>query len=268
LRLPSRVIRAVVFTTTTLGCRAAAALAGLPVLSGLTLVTAAPARRRLSLLEKAREAWRYDGPPGVLRAATERLQHAPLAAERLANAAADLCPALPHIHVADFHGPEAADRVAALGADLGITCATYRLKPSLYGVPRLGSINLHFGWTPDYRGSSPAFWEMYDGVSSVGVTVHWITPHQDAGDILLQRRVRLDIAPDGDPLEYIADFQRDTLQPLGFRLLAEAVTRLAHGQVQARPQDRARGRTRRRATWRDKQELRRRVAARRAPAVG
>jgi methionyl-tRNA formyltransferase len=262
------VIRAVLLTSTRLGCRAAAALAGLPVLSGLTLVTAPPCRRRLSLFEKARDAWRYGGPPGVLRAATQRLRHEPLAAERLANAAADLCPALPHIRVADFHAPEAVERIAALGADLGITCGTYRLKPSLYGVPRLGSINLHFGWTPEYRGSSPAFWEMYDGVSSVGATVHWISPHQDAGDILLQRRIRLDIAPEGDPLEYIADFQRDTLQPLGFRLLAEAVTRLAYGQAQARPQDRARGRTRRRATWRDKQELRRRVAARRAPTVG
>jgi methionyl-tRNA formyltransferase len=230
----------------------------------------APRRRSRTLFEKARDTWRLDGPPGLIRAAARRLRspHQPLVSEQLAEQAADLCPELPHIHLADFHAPEAASRVAELQADLGIVCATYRLKPSLYTLPRLGSINLHFGWAPEYRGSSPGFWELYDGVSSVGVTVNWMNPQLDAGDILLQRRVRLDIAPEGDPIEYVTRFQQETLHPLGFRLLNEAVGRLARGPMAARPQDSSRGRMRRRATWRDKQELRRRVAARRLPAVG
>lgn len=263
-------MRAVVLTSSVLGCRAAAALASLPELSALTLVTAPLAPRRRSLVAQARDTWQLDGPPGLLRAVARRLRgpHPPLASEALVEQAADICPALPHIHLPDFHTPEAARRVAELGADLGIICATHRLKPSLYRLPRLGSINLHFGWAPEYRGSSPAFWELYDGVSSVGVTVNWMSPQLDAGDILLQRRVRLDIAPEGDPVAYVTRFQQETLHPLGFRLLADAVTRLARGPVTAHPQDNRRGRMRRRATWRDKQELRRRVAARRAPAVG
>jgi Formyl transferase len=263
-------MRAVVLTSSVLGCRAAAALASLPELSALTLVTAPLASRRRSLFEQACDTWRLDGPPGLLRAAARRLRgpRLPLASEQLAGQAADICPTLPHIHLPDFHTPEAARRLAELEADLGIVCATDRVKPSLYTVPRLGSINLHFGWVPEYRGSSPAFWELYDGVSSVGVTVNWMSPQLDAGDILLQRRVRLDIAPEGDPVEYVTRFQQETLHPLGFRLLGEAIARLARGPVAAHPQDRNRGRMRRRATWRDKQELRRRVAARRAPAVG
>ena len=263
-------MRAVVLTSTSLGCRAAAHLSALPELESLTLMTAPVSRRPRTVVEKARETWRFDGPPGVLRAAAERLRaprRAPLS-HQLSVRAAALCPGVPHLHVPDFHAPEATRRLAALEPDLGIIVGTYRLEPSFDGVPRLGSINLHFGLAPEYRGSSPAFWELYDGVASVGVTVHWVTPRLDAGDILLQRSVPLDPAPPGDPLDYIARFQQETLFPLGFRLLAEAVRGLALGPVQARPQEPGRGRLRSRATWGDKQELRRRVLARRgAPAA-
>ena len=245
-------------------------LARLPQLGALTIVTAPAARRRRSLLEKAIETWRFDGPPGIARAAAGRVRRLRLAQppQPLAPFVAATCPSVPHVHLPDFHAADAPARLAALAPDLCVAVGTHRLKPALYSVPRLGSIHLHFGHAPEYRGSSPAFWELFDGQSSVGLTVHWVNEHPDAGDILLQQRVPIDSAPAGDPLLYLRHFQQETLYPLGFRLLAQAVAGLARGPLPARRQDPARGRTRRRATWRDKAELRRRVAARRLTMVG
>lgn len=263
-------LRVVVLTSTSLGVRATATLAGLPGLGALTLVTAPAVRRRRSLLEKALETWRFDGPPGIVRATAGRARRPrlPRPPEQIGASVAALCPSVPHLHLPDFHAADAPANLAALAPDLGVVVGTHRLKPALYSVPRLGSINLHFGQAPEYRGSSPAFWELFDGVSSVGLTVHWVNEHLDAGDILLQQRVPIDAAPAGDPLRYLRHFQQETLFPLGFRLLAQAVAGLARGPLPARRQDPARGRTRRRATWRDKTELRRRVAARRLTSVG
>lgn len=258
-------LRVALLTSSALGCRAVAALAGLPGIRTLTLVTAPAVPRRRTLVDKVRQTWRYDGPGGIVRATAQRLRNAgvPAAETRLSGLAAEQCPAVPHVHLPDFQAGDAPARLAALRPDLGIVVATHRLQPALYQVPRLGSINLHFGCAPEYRGSSPAFWELYDGVPAVGVTVHWVNEHLDAGDILLQECVPLDLAPGGDPLAYLERYQRETLVPLGFGLLARAVAGLTRGPLPARPQDGARGRTRRRATWRDKVELRRRVAARR-----
>lgn len=258
-------LRVVVLTSTSLGCRAAAALASLPRVHTLTLVTAPAVRRRRSLLQKALEVWRFDGPPGVARATARRLRRPrlPAASERLADLAATHCPAARHVHLPDFRSAGAPAHLEALQPDLGVVVGTHRLAPALYGVPRLGSINLHLGHAPEYRGSSPAFWELYDGTPTVGVTIHWVNDQLDAGDILRQDCVPLDLAPAGDPLEYLERYREEVLLPLGFRLLVDAVDGLSRGELPARRQDAARGRTRTRATWHDKEELRRRVAARR-----
>jgi methionyl-tRNA formyltransferase len=186
------------------------------------------------------------------------------AAERFTQMASTHCPDVPHAYVRDFHAPDTLQRVRAMAPDLGVIVATHRLVPALFTLPRLGSINLHFGNAPEYRGSSPGFWELYDGTPEVGLTIHWVSEQLDAGDIILQERLPLDLVPPGDPLVYLADLWRDQLLPNGVRLLVDAVDRLSRGPVAARQQDAARARTRSFATWRDKRELRRRVAARRA----
>jgi methionyl-tRNA formyltransferase len=258
-------LRIVLLTSTSLGCRAAAALASLPRVHTLTLVTAPAVPRRRSLLQKTLEVWSFDGPAGIARATVRRLRRPrlPAASERLTALAARHCPAARHVHLPDFHAAGAPARLEALRPDLGVIVGTHRLEPALYGVPRLGSINLHLGHAPEYRGSSPAFWELYDGTPTVGVTIHWVNERLDAGDILLQDCAPLDLAPAGDPLAYLEHYREHVLLPLGLRLLADAVDGLSRGPLPARGQDAARGRTRKRATWHDKEELRRRVAVRR-----
>ncbi len=85
--------------------------------------------------------------------------------------------------VADMHADAVLTRVAAFAPDLGISLGAPILQPSLYALPRLGTLNLHKGKLPEYRGMPPVFWELWNGEASVGCTVHWIEEGLDTGPI-------------------------------------------------------------------------------------
>ena len=69
-------------------------------------------------------------------------------------------------------------------ADLAVVLGTRILRPELFSVPRLGSVNLHKGKVPEYRGMPPGFWELYEGERSAGITVHFVSAKLDAGDVV------------------------------------------------------------------------------------
>ena len=58
-------------------------------------------------------------------------------------------------------------------------------------MPRLGSINIHHGKLPEYRGSESIFWSLYQGEEFAGVTIHRVDQELDAGAILLEDSVRM-----------------------------------------------------------------------------
>jgi methionyl-tRNA formyltransferase len=258
-------LRVVVLTSTRLGVEVAAGLRGVAEIGSLTLMTAPVTPRPKSPLRKAREAYRFDGVPGLLRAAADRFSRPRRAtADTLATAALERCAGVPQVRVTDFHAPSAIERLRRMMPDLGVVAGTYRLAPSVFLVPRLGCVNLHLGRAPEFRGSSPGFYEMLEGVSEVGITIHRVSEALDAGEVHARGRVPLDLAPSGDPVEYLRRHQWDVLLPAGVALMAEVVAAIARGNAVGEPQDHGRARTRRRATHALKRELRRRVAGRRA----
>jgi len=85
----------------------------------------------------------------------------------------------------DYHCEKSLQFVRSLHPDLGIVYGTRILKRSLFSIPRCGSINIHKRKVPDYRGGGPVgLWEMLDGREEIGVTVHQVTEHLDAGGIV------------------------------------------------------------------------------------
>lgn len=255
----------VVFTTGRLGIELGARLAEVPEVGALHLVTTDLPGGDRGMVERIRLTWRRDGPPGIARAMAGRLlrpfRHS--GAETLAAYAAEGCPRATHRHLADLHTDDALARVRALAPDLGVVFGCYRLRRELFGIPRLGTLNLHLGRAPEFRGSSPGLYEMLMGVPETGVTVHRVDDGLDSGPILLQESFPLDLAPEGDPLAYLQQLQAQVLMPNGVRMMAEAVGRIGRGEMVERPQGRG-GRPHPRATWALKQELRRVVARRRA----
>jgi hypothetical protein len=252
----------VFFTSSPLGIEAAAALVGLPEVRSVHLITTSLPRPR-SPVERLLKTWRYYGPAGLLASVRSRLPMAP-AAPSLADLAARVIPAAVHFHYADLHSADCLDHIRRLRPDLGIVFACYRLQRNLFEIPRLGTLNLHLGKAPDFRGSSPGFYELLAGVPEIGVTVHWVDDDLDTGPIVRQRTFPLDTAPPGDPIRYLSALQRTVLVPAGAALLADAVRGEAYGESVLLPQPAGGGRPHRRATWAQQRMLRRIVAARRA----
>jgi methionyl-tRNA formyltransferase len=254
----------VVLTSIPLGVEVSAALRLLPEVGRLTLLTA-PAAPGKSPAGLVRDTLRYEGVPGLATAVIRRLRKAVNLHDGVPLAVlARRCPDVAHYALDRFHSESCLSRISAMAPDLGVVVGTHILRRDLYSIPRLGCINLHLGAAPEFRGSSPAFYEMLEGVPEVGVTIHRVTDTLDGGDILLQERFPLEIAPEGDPMLYLRRYLAEVLCPNGVRLMASAVAAIAHGVHAETPQDPRRGRTNRRATWVLKRELRRRVAERRA----
>lgn len=255
-----------VLTSAPMGIELAASLAPLDEVRSLTVVTTRTVPHRHGFLERLRRTYRFDGPPGVFREAAARMRRllGGNHRETLAQLVALRCPGVWHLHCDDLHAPESVALLQSLAPDLGVVFAAYRLRPEVFTIPRLGCLNLHLGHAPAFRGSSPAFYELLEGVPAVGVTIHRVSEKLDAGPILLQESFPLDLVPEGDPVSYVRRYQAEVLVPNGVRMMAEAVRRLAHGRAEERAQPPGTTPTRRRATYRLKRELRHRIAMRRA----
>ncbi len=144
-------------------------------------------------------------------------------------------PRLKFARVSDLHGKEVLASVRAFGPDLGISLAAPILKAALFEIPRLGTINLHKGKLPDYRGMPPAFWEFVNGESEVGCTVHRVESGLDTGPVLVESRLPR------SPFSTVRGMQLG-LDELGVQMICESVRLLSESTVAWRPQT-ASGRT-------------------------
>jgi len=66
------------------------------------------------------------------------------------------------------------------------------LKNEIIEIPKSGCINLHPSLLPYYRGMAPQHWPIINGDSETGITVHYVDQTADTGDIILQRKVKIE----------------------------------------------------------------------------
>jgi len=229
--------------------------------------------RHYSVREKIRRSIRYDGYLATLGKFLHKVVGAVSQAERaqaevegkqgrlrkIAEASG-----VPIHFVANYHSDDAIALMRAAEADLGVIFGTNILKESVFKIPRLGSINLHQGRAPYYRGGPPVFWELFNGETEVGITVHYVEPKVDTGGIILQETVPLiyDYSFGLDFELFISHFLERSRNRC-VRMVAEAVRMIAEGEATPRPQDVSSGRRYRLPVKREKDELRRRLRKRR-----
>lgn len=109
----------------------------------------------------------------------------------------------------DINHPVWEKRIRDMEPDL-IFSFYYRdmVKSQILEIPKSGCINLHGSLLPAYRGRSPVNWVLVNGESETGVTLHYMTPSADAGDIIAQRSI---------PVSYF-----DTAKSLFKKVISEA----------------------------------------------
>ncbi len=63
------------------------------------------------------------------------------------------------------------------------------IKPAILEIPPAGCLNLHGSLLPKYRGRCPINWVLVKGEKETGVTLHYMTPKPDDGDIVCQESI-------------------------------------------------------------------------------
>lgn len=232
--------------------------------------------RRSGFREKVRRSIRYDGywaTAGKLAAKlvgsrrAQEVESLEQGRDAVRKVAEDNN--VPVHSVADFHSASSIALLGAAQADLGVVLGTNILKESVFKVPRLGSINLHQGLAPYYRGCPAVFWELFNGEREVGLTVHFVESKVDTGEIILQRAVPLeyDYSYGLDFDRFINDYRAGLVGRCA-QLVADAVKAIAEGTATPRPQDTSLGKRYRLPIKKEKDEMRRRLRQRRQFADG
>jgi methionyl-tRNA formyltransferase len=98
----------------------------------------------------------------------------------------------------------------------------WKIPAEALEVPRLGAMNGHPSFLPDYRGPSPVSWAIRNGEHELGYTFHRMDAELDTGPILAQGTYELGDAQSYEELEA-------GLVPLIVRLLPEALARMEAG---------------------------------------
>ena len=114
---------------------------------------------------------------------------------------------------------------------LGIVCGFPSiLSERLAGLPRNGTINLHGGPVPEYRGGSPLNWQLIHGRSTVTISILRVTRGIDTGNILAEESFSIgsdDTIPD-------LHAKANTIFP---ELVSVLVSQFESGSVSEREQD-------------------------------
>lgn len=77
-------------------------------------------------------------------------------------------------------------------SDLNIFCGfPYIIKNNLFNLTKYGSLNLHAGKLPKYRGGSPLNWQIINGEKKIGLSIIKMTKDIDAGDIVIEKSFKL-----------------------------------------------------------------------------
>ncbi len=164
---------------------------------------------------------------------------------------------IPLHKIEDFHSDDSIRQMREANADLGILCGMNIVKESVFSIPRLGSINIHQGFAPIYRGGPTVFWELFNGEKEIGITVHFVAPKVDTGDIILQQTLPLDYDFSRYDLnfeEFLRDFRAGLTEPSA-QLITDAVELIADGKEPRIKQDTSLGKRYRLPTKTEKDAL-------------
>jgi methionyl-tRNA formyltransferase len=118
-----------------------------------------------------------------------------------------------------------------LQAEVGVVAAYGRLIPKeVFLLPPHGMLGVHPSLLPKYRGAAPVGWAILNGEPTTGVTIFRLNERLDAGAILFQERVPVQVDEDAQVLT-------NRLAQRGAEALLRTLTLMATGQARDQAQD-------------------------------
>lgn len=135
--------------------------------------------------------------------------------------------------VDNIHSQDVLEQVSSLEPDLGLIYGSPILRPKLFEIPRYGTLGIHHGKLPEYRGNKTTFWAMFNGETTAGVTIQNINAGLDTGSIVREGNIPI------GRRSYLA-VVRD-LEALGLNLYIQAILQVKNGTATFRPQTGCKG---------------------------
>lgn len=98
---------------------------------------------------------------------------------------------LPVLQPEKLRDPEFIATLKDINADLFIVIAFRMMPEVVWGMPRLGTFNLHGSLLPKYRGAAPINRAIMNGETKTGVTTFFLNHEIDMGDIIDSRSIQI-----------------------------------------------------------------------------
>ena len=126
---------------------------------------------------------------------------------------------------------ESYQEIIDLDPDLIVTCAYGQILPKeLLDYPKYGCINVHASLLPKLRGGAPIHRAIINGYKKSGITIMYMAPGMDDGDIISQKEIEITDIDTASTLH-------DKLSKLGSELLIETLPSIINGTNERVKQD-------------------------------
>lgn len=96
---------------------------------------------------------------------------------------------LPLLQPEKFRDEVFLQNLSAWKADLQLVVAFKMLPEVVWGMPPLGTVNLHASLLPDYRGAAPINWAVINGEKYSGISTFLLSHEIDTGNVIFQEKV-------------------------------------------------------------------------------
>ena len=96
-----------------------------------------------------------------------------------------------------INSKKTAKLIADCQPDVLVVCGAPILRENIFSIPKICTINIHFGISSAYRGQHTLFWPMLENrFDQIGATIHMIDKGVDTGNLLFE--VYPDVSPEDD----------------------------------------------------------------------
>ena len=137
---------------------------------------------------------------------------------------------LPVLQPVKLKDPAFAEELRLYKPDLQVIVAFRMLPEVIWGLPPLGTFNLHGSLLPNYRGAAPIHWAVINGETETGVTTFFLQHEIDTGDLLFQEKEPI------HPNDTTGDVY-DRLMKRGAKLVVKTAQAIQAGTTHPVPQD-------------------------------
>lgn len=136
---------------------------------------------------------------------------------------------LPILQPEKLKNPEFVEALREINADLFIVIAFRMLPEIVWGMPRLGTFNLHASLLPKYRGAAPINRAIMNGETETGITTFFLKHEIDTGDMICRRTTEIGENDNAGDIH-------DRLMMMGAETVIETVDAILDGSLKTQPQ--------------------------------